>query len=45
MNPIAEILVANGQGLIAVISPSINAETTEYCEFSSIFFKNSIQLE
>jgi hypothetical protein len=34
MYPIAVMLVAKGQGLIAVISPSMNAENRGNSEFS-----------
>jgi hypothetical protein len=34
MKPIAVILVASGHGLIAVISPSRNADKKGICEFS-----------
>jgi hypothetical protein len=38
----AVMLVANGQGLMAVISPSINADIIGNCEFSKKFERDSI---
>jgi len=40
----AEIFVASGQGLIAVIKPRIKAVRKAYCELSRIFCRNSISL-
>ena len=43
IKPMAEMLVAKGQGLIAVISPNMNAVIKEYWEFSRMLRKNSIK--
>lgn len=43
-NPIAVMLVANGQGLIAVNKPSKNAVTMGKLLLLSKFYKNSVIL-
>ena len=42
INPIADILVASGQGLIAVIRPNTMAVIKEYSVFSNMLCKISI---
>ena len=44
IKPIAVILVARGQGLIAVIKPSSNAVSHGIVLLSNRFVRNSIQL-